>query len=176
MASIIIGRNDGISKFIGEYHNTNYFYVEPSLLLQDMQLYFSGIMAQVGLGIDATLLLEKLGEIEDLVLSLTVNEAELAKKKKEIVKLTTNIEARVTQLIPTELLITAVSCVIFEEGSEFKFDLNKVKKRKQAILEDGDATNFFTHFALTTLMHFNKSSQFTVADYLQATVLSEIMK
>ena len=175
MNYIKIGTEDGISKFLAEFKGVKYFYVEPSLLYQDMQLYFSGIMAQVGLGIDAKILLQKLGEIEDMILSVD-NATDFQKKKRDLIKITTNIESRVTQLIPTELLVTAASCVIFEEGSEFKLDLTKVKQRKQTILEDGEMTNFFTHFALTTLMHFNNSSQYTVQDYLQATALSEIMK
>lgn len=172
---IKIGDSDGISKLI--YTNAagvKYYYVDPSLLDQGTQLYFSSIMAQVGLGIDSAVLLEKLKAIENKVMSMTQSTFESTKI--DIIKLTTNIESRVSQLIPTDLLLSAVSIVVFREGDLFKLDLYAANDRKKAILEDSAAISFFTHFALITLIGYKESSKNSVQDYLNLMSLQQIIK
>ena len=174
MSIIKIGPTDGISELKYTLEGVNYYYVNPGLLDQGTQLYFSSIMAQIGLGIDSQLLLEKLSLIEDKVMSMNTGNFESAKK--EVIKLTTNIETRVSQLIPTDLLLSAISIVIFREGDSFKLDLQAAQDRKKAILEDSAAKSFFTHFALTTLIGYKESSKNSVQDYLNLMQLQEITK
>lgn len=175
MSQIKISNTDGISEYkYTDAKGVKYYYVNPSLLSQDTQLYFSSIMAQIGLGIDSQVLLEKLSLIEDKVLSMTP--ANFDASKKAVIKLTTNIETRVSQLIPTDLLISAASLVVFREGDIFKLDLTAAQERKKAMLEDSTATSFFTHFALTTLIGYKESSKNSVQDYLSLMQLQEITK
>jgi len=173
MSQIKISATDGISEYkYTDSKGVKYYYVSPALLDQGTQLYFSSIMAQIGLGIDSQVLLEKLSLIEDKVLAM--NSGNLDTTKKEVIKLTTNIETRVSQLIPTELLISAVSIVTFREGDLFKLDLQAAQERKKAILEDSAAKSFFTHFALITLIGYKESSKNSVQDYLNLMQLQEI--
>lgn len=175
MATVKIGPEDGLSRHIfTDPKQIKWYYIPPHLLGQDMQLFFSGIIAQIGLGIDSKVLLDKLGEIEDKVISMTA--ANFEAKKKEVIKLTTNIETRVSQLIPTELLIAAAACVAFKEGEDFRHDPRKVLEKKTAILEDSDATAFFTHFALVTLLNYKESSSNSVQDYLKLVQFQEMTK
>ncbi len=171
---IKIGKDDGISTLVyTDAKNINYYYIQPHLLSQDIQLYFSGIMAQIGLGIDSKALLNKLGEIEDTAMS--IDKTNIDAKKKEIIKLTTNIESRVANLIPTDLLIAATACVVFTEGESFTINPRNIHTKKNSILEDSDATAFFTHFALVTLINYKEASNSSVQDYLKVMQLNEIM-
>ena len=173
--TIKIGDNDGISEYkYTDAKGVKYYYVSPALLDQGTQLYFSGIMAQVGLGIDSAILLEKLKSIETKVMGMTASTFETTKI--DIIKLTTNIETRVSQLIPTDLLLSAVSIVVFREGDTFKLDLYAAADRKKAILEDSAAISFFTHFALITLIGYKESSKNSVQDYLKLMELQQIIK
>lgn len=170
-----IGPNDGISrKIYTDSKGVDYYYVPPNLLSQDIQLYFSGIMSQIGLGIDSEVLLEKLKSIEDTALS--IDAGNIKEKQKAIIKLTTNIETRVSQLIPTKLLVMAAACVVFKEGSDFRINPTKVVELRDSILEDSDATAFFTHFALVTLINYKDSSKNSVQDYLKLTMFQEMIK
>ena len=174
---IKIGKEDGLSTYVytieyGE-EKVNYYYVQPHLLSQDIQLYFSGIMAQIGMGIETKLLLEKLKEIEDTVMEM--DSSNLSAKKKEVIKITTNIETRVSNLIPTELLIAACACVVFTEGEAFTINPRHIIAKKQAILEDSAATAFFTHFALVTLINYKEASNNSLQDYLRMTNFQEIV-
>jgi hypothetical protein len=131
-------------------------------------------MAQVGLGIDSALLLEKLKLIENKVNGMSATTFEATKI--EVIKITTTIEHRVSQLIPTDLLMSAVSLVVFREDDLFKLDVYAMAERKKAIVEDSAAISFFTHFALITLIGYKESSKNSVQDYLKLMELQQILE
>lgn len=173
--TIKIGKDDGLSTLVyTDSKGVNYYYVQPHLVPQSIQLYFSGIMAQIGMGIDSKILLDKIGEIENTVMS--IDKTNIDVKKKEVIKITTNIETRVSNLIPTELLIAATACVVFTEGEKFDINPRQINTKKLSILEDSDATSFFTLFALGTLINYKEASNNSVLDYQRLMQLEEITK
>lgn len=171
---IIIGENDGLSNFIYETNEgKKYYFVPPGSLTQTLQMYFSGVIGQIGLGIDSQVLLDKIKEIEQKVMSIEPNN--IKDKQTEIIKITTTIEQRVSQLIPVDLMIKAAMMVVFEEGETFELNTSRLKAKIDSISGDSDAKTFFYLFALVTLMNYKELSSSSAADYLKAVQMEELM-
>lgn len=147
-----------------EVDGITYWYVPPANLPQNRQLYFQSVINQVALGIDAESLLSYINDIENLLMNAN-KDTDIEKLKKDVYKITTNIEGRVSNLFQTDLLLLALSTITIQDGEAEELNIHLVKTRATQ-WKESDKLPFYLTSALNILNNTTKWSEDSLKPFL----------